>query len=581
MPEESRILWFGNLPEHLDPARDRVFSAVTLARREADFVAYAEQGLLAPAQFHTDDMIVAESAVQQAYRVIALPHLARLLKGQGCPAFSSTSLSVLGGAWLIFLLQICWLNYRTLERHMATLGASSIVAIAPEGPPFVAPPRNSQELVALMCASEFHAWVASRFLLALKPDGWTISDYAPAKLDLTRGLNRAPLAWRVRLRAGLRKLLTSGRCTTEQLPLPWRLLFGVMLALRKTNLAAGGANYQIDHPSGVPLPAPFLATLGCILDECTPLFFRKDFVRRVEKVRQEARFRPGFARIVGSNIYDDDANLKKALACEAGEVVLSVQHGGGYGTHRVFPLSPESEYLGGPFISWGWTRHNKYSVRALDLPSPALSRLAVARKRARRGSHIIFVGGDMNPGVLRVHSKPSGFQWLDYRQQKVDFLDALSNGARGNVVYRGYYTGTLSDEDFLRGKHPDLRICGGSSKIFHRSLLSASACVVDHPITTFHQTLAMNLPTIAYWNPDHWAFCADAVPLFEELEHAGILYRSGREAGCFLNANVDRLSTWWENDAVQSARRHWCHHYARTSPHWAREWISALWDPQG
>ena len=70
-----------------------------------------------------------------------------------------------------------------------------------------------------------------------------------------------------------------------------------------------------------------------------------------------------------------------------------------------------------------------------------------------------MVGGDMSPLVMRVHSKPNGVQWLDYRKAKLTFLEGLSDEVRAAVIYKGYYTGALKDEDYLLAKFRDLKIC--------------------------------------------------------------------------------------------------------------------------
>jgi putative transferase (TIGR04331 family) len=575
----GRTLWLGNFPAQPNSARDIAFSIVTLANCEESLTAYAKQGLLAASQLDAANIAEAEAMAQLAYREVAIPAFSRLLKSYVNIELSPTELSILAGPWAMFLLHTCSITHRILERHIADFGKEPIVVMAPEVPPLTKPPANCSELVWLMISPEFQAWVATQFVELLKPSGWTISRYKLAAVERRKTANLVTTSWITKVGAMLKKLPLSGRCTSEEFSLSWRLLFAAMLSLRKTRFAVHepeGSSRRSQLSDG-NIPAPFATVLISLIETCTPAFLTLDFAGNVELVRKNHRFRPGFGRIVSSNIYNDYLNLVKALACAEGEVVFSVQHGGGYGTHKVFPLSPESEYLGGAFVTWGWKRHGNYAVNALDLPSPTLSHLVAVRRRTRHGKEIVFVGADMNPSVLRAHSKPNGVQWLDYREQKVDFLEALSEEVFGNVGYRGHEAVVLRDESFLLERYPTLRIIRGSYKNFHRRLIKAAVCVVDHPITTLHQALAMNLPTIAYWNPEYWVFSDDATPLFTELTRVGILHRSGREAGSFLEMNRQRLSIWWEGEEVQIARRRWCHAYARTSKWWAIDWMRGIW----
>jgi putative transferase (TIGR04331 family) len=92
-----------------------------------------------------------------------------------------------------------------------------------------------------------------------------------------------------------------------------------------------------------------------------------------------------------------------------------------------------------------------------------------------------------------------------------------------------------------------------------------------------HQVLAMNIPTVAYWNDDHWSLASQSLPFFGELERVGILHRSGSQAGQFVSDRFDQIELWWAAEATQAARTQWCQLYARTSENWVREWFLAIW----
>ena len=87
----------------------------------------------------------------------------------------------------------------------------------------------------------------------------------------------------------------------------------------------------------------------------------------------------------------------------------------------------------------------------------------------------------------------------------------------------------------------------------------------------------MNIPTVAYWNPNHWKLSRQSITFFSELEQVGILHHSGEQAGRFVSDNFDRIEEWWNADETQAARLRWCHVYARTSETWLGDWILALW----
>lgn len=486
--------------------------------------------------------------------------------------------SIVLAPWLLFIIQTCYLNYRLLQKYIAQFGNENADVIIFSRHPFMKPPATAEALVDILLGVNFHIWVIGQYLPAIKPCRWNINLYESQE---TAFAPVSHMSLFKKIKARIRKQLAKLRCTSEQVPLTWQIQFSLLLEFRKV-----AHNFERNKTRAVmptlevrcatSIPSDFIAMTKVIISECLPNWYRQDFSEHYKQVANK-KYRVGYGRIVSSNIYDDEANLIKAMAAENGEIVFCVQHGGGFGTHKVFCLSPESEYLGGPFITWGWREHESYHVDALPLPSPQLSRLRVARSRTRVGDDIVFVGADMSPLKLRVHSKPIGSQWLDYRQQKIAFLNELSNEAVATVLYRGYNTGVLDDDEFLWQRFPTLRLERGSYRDFHRRLKSARLCLVDHPITTLHQALAMNIPTVAYWNHNHWTLSIQATPWFAELESVGIVHHSGEEAGKFVNENFNRIESWWGAEEVQSIRQRWCHVYAQTSDCWIGDWLQAIW----
>jgi putative transferase (TIGR04331 family) len=573
----QKTLWVGNLPKHLDPEHDIVFSAAVLANREEILLKYSQMGLLAPAIGNTVDLLEAETLMHGFFVDYALPKVSSYLASDKAPTLSDTALSILVAPWAKFLLDTCWLNYCILQQHINTLGGERVTVVVPATPPFPSSPANSEALVYWLMRSEFHAWLVMEFLRINTPPEWKIVKYVAEEIGHPKRLKKtAYTSIFDRLREIAKQYLSGSRCNLEQLPIHWRLVFSMLLSILPVAPRTGPKLTAEPSRAGL-LPNQFVDAMAAILNHCIPAYFRYGISSRIHANKRRGGYRNGFGRLATSNIFDDEANLTKALAYDAGEIIFSSQHGGGFGTHQIFPQSPESEYLGGPFITWGWERQGKYPIDAVPLPSPSLSGALASRKRTARTNDIVFVGGNMDLCLFRIHSKPIGEQWLAYRSQKIDFLRQLSIRVLGNVAYRGYYTGSLRDEQFILESFPALDLISGDRSTFWRRLVAARICVVDHPITTFHQAMAMNIPTIAYWDHDRWSICKQARPFFERLAAVGIVHRSGATAGEFLETNIDAIESWWASKGTQQARNLWCDRYARTSKHWLGDWIDALW----
>ena len=90
--------------------------------------------------------------------------------------------------------------------------------------------------------------------------------------------------------------------------------------------------------------------------------------------------------------------------------------------------------------------------------------------------------------------------------------------------------------------------------------------------------MAVNLPTLAFWNKNCWFFSKQAEPYFNALRDVGILFNSGDETAEKVNEIWDDIEYWWKQPAIQEATKNWAWEYARTSTNWRKEWIKAIWE---
>lgn len=102
----------------------------------------------------------------------------------------------------------------------------------------------------------------------------------------------------------------------------------------------------------------------------------------------------------------------------------------------------------------------------------------------------------------------------------------------------------------------------------------AESWVVVHNYlgTSWLETLAMDIPTVCFFDPDIYVFRAEAEPYISAMEKAGILFRSGADAGRFVAGLQNDPEGWWKRGEVQNARRAFVEHYANFSQDWTTQW---------
>ena len=106
---------------------------------------------------------------------------------------------------------------------------------------------------------------------------------------------------------------------------------------------------------------------------------------------------------------------------------------------------------------------------------------------------------------------------------------------------------------------------------FDKSLEKCRIHVSDHLATTFLEGLAVNKPTILFWDKNIHRLRPEAEPYYDELYSAGILYHSPEEAAAAVSNVYDDIESWWNDKARQKVVSRFCERFARKSSNPAEE----------
>jgi len=257
-----------------------------------------------------------------------------------------------------------------------------------------------------------------------------------------------------------------------------------------------------------------------------------------------------------------------------GKIAVS-QHGGlSYGIMRTFPSAAMIEYKNADyFLSWGWCEHSDYQVNAIPVASPLLSRKINSRKSV--SNEIILVGAQARLVNDRLSSRIQTEQCNNYRDEKIRFIESLENENIKNLFYRPYYSeiDSYPEKSFLKNKVPSIRFIDDN---FDKRLVKAKCVIIDHPGTTFEISLAINIPTLLFWNKSSWLQTDEGEQVLEMLEEAKIFHPNGKSAATFLNSISNNIDSWWNSKEVKDAKNHYQKQYALTSQRWEDEWVQLI-----
>lgn len=457
-------------------------------------------------------------------------------------------------SWLLHVVQMSWRFYAHIRCFVASHG----------GEPFTVPVHkisgrfrfadSARFVDACFGDSEFRAWLIGRIVQVMAPPTWTlrvVAAAAPAAADVRPFPRRACTHLPVDHVYGMNR---------------WRWLMSGwvhVLPRRKPRPAS--------PPPPVPrgyFPADYITLVNEVIEKSMPDTLDGGFAT-LESRAARVSYAAGRLRITTIDPNDDANNIVLGNAIDAGERVVPAQHGGTYGWGDALSISAECDYAHDSFLSWGWTQQQGYAGRFVPFPSPLLSR-NLDRHTGANGD-VVMIGHAMRAFNPRLDFVPCS---LEYRRRKKRFIDALAPDVVRHLRYRPYNMAeTFEDDIWLKRTHPTIPIIKGA---LDQAMLASKLVVLDHPGTMLAVALSANIPTIAFWDRDLWPLAAQAKPLFDQLEQAGILFGDPEPAAAQLNAVWPRVRDWWHEPRRQEVRRAWCHVFARTSRHWQFDWLKNL-----
>ena len=572
MAASPRRLFLATIPDDFDPVRDLAIGPWCYIGREHLVPGWDEGEFVEPFAGLEARKLACDAVRWQIPRVVE--RIRSRLNRQHRRDYSYAYWHLVSVAWVARLVPAVWRSWH----HMAEFAGRYADT------PLVVEVWNKPETVRWDFADNldfakrglrnlaFDAWLMDSLVRRLAPPIWQLVP-APIPEMPERYIPEAPMR-STALRQWVRRRL--GRLRFADVPGAGPLATLALSALLAVKPALSPARpLTADYAPSPAEPAPpgLEAFLDEVVDATMPRALTDDFTAHEARAAAH-RHRAGKLFVTGAPLHHPQGAFAHAHAAEAGERIVRVQHGTTYGTCLHPYLNEALEYAYSTNLTWGWDVHENARGRFIPMPTPQLlGRRAPADERS---GDILMVCTIMSLLTYMLGSNPMPSQSLVYRRDKLRFLRALPAGLRAAVLYRPNTRGAndLDETGWLAAALPDLlRTLEGGELLPH--LKRARLVVMDHPGTTLLETLAWNVPTLAFWNADAWPICDGARPWFDGLREAGILHDDPERAARHL-AGLTDVDAWWHGARVQDARRRFCHRFARRDPLWWPRWAWTL-----
>lgn len=246
------------------------------------------------------------------------------------------------------------------------------------------------------------------------------------------------------------------------------------------------------------------------------------------------------------HFFDEIFKVWAAEKVENGSPLIIGQHGGHYGVGRWSFAEDHEIAISDRFLSWGWSEPSQPKVR----PVGQLKSKRAIRVR-RRGKGALLVTAVLPRYSYWMYSTPVASQWLSYFDDQFAFVESLPDAIRKEVTVRLFPDDLGWDQaGRWRERFPGLRLDEGKSA-FDDTVRQSRLFISTYNATTFLESFTMNVPTVMYWNPNHWELRDSAVPYFDDLRRVGIFHETPEGAANHVAVIWEDVEGWWSGHELQ------------------------------
>jgi putative transferase (TIGR04331 family) len=302
----------------------------------------------------------------------------------------------------------------------------------------------------------------------------------------------------------------------------------------------------------------FDSVFSKLLFDLLPTCFLEGFVNLNLAVKKSKWPKhPKFIFTSNEFLFNEVFKLYAALAQENGITYFVGQHGNNYGTSR-FPVTDIEESTPNYFLTWGWQNQiNSY------LPAYIFKTAGVKAKHDKDGDLLLLE----YPYEDRLSIWDTDREHLTYFEDLTNFIHNLDEGPREYLNVRLRQESSkdrFNSEQRLKELFPKISTEYWEVPILEQFKKTRLA-IFSYDSTGMLESLALNIPTMAFWQNGFDHLNDSARSYYQSLVDAGIVHLSAQSIARKVNEVWTNVDSWWSQDSIQLARKVFCNQYARTS----------------
>ena len=298
-----------------------------------------------------------------------------------------------------------------------------------------------------------------------------------------------------------------------------------------------------------------------LIQELMPKAYLEDYDYILSKFNNFPNFQ-NINAIFSANthLFNDQFNIWCAHANEGGTKLVIGQHGGGTKSVEIDSNLDHELSICDHYIAWG--KGGVFNKKNVVLPINKSTKNTPIKNKIKQ-TDILLVLDSHNRFIVSATSDSSEAAYGSYVANQRLFISLIDKDIIQNLKIRPNKNSNIIRwcKSFdIGGNHP---IDKRSS--FITSLKNSRLIVISANQTTFLQALAMDIPTIAFWDIDQNMLNKDSQSDYQSLYDIGILHNSPELAAKHLNENWHKIEIWWNTPELQIIKNEFCRKFSYTS----------------
>lgn len=269
--------------------------------------------------------------------------------------------------------------------------------------------------------------------------------------------------------------------------------------------------------------------------------------------------------------YYDEVFKHWAAECQTrGTLLVGGEHGGAPFLGRYFNYESLEIQNSDCYLTWGWSDHKKPKI--LGTPANILIR-STENNKIPSSDTIMYIGtSDSRYNVAALEDFSAYLEWQHAFFKRVN--SSLIPKFLMRLHYHDFGWGIRRN---LQKRHPELQF--DQWEVSFRKRLqkrNIRLFILDYLSTTFSETLALNLPTVLYFDKSRYPLIETWRDAFEPLQDCGILQNTPAQAADWINKNWPKIPEWFYSAHVQKSRKEFCNRFALRTRSSGAKWVQIL-----